>query len=341
MSQIEVHPQVTEALEAGRPVVGLESALITVGLPSTALGRPPHCNPPGWDAAAPTNLEAGRLLERTVRDAGALPATVAVLDGVLRIGLTDAQLLELAAVGRRKASTGNLASCLVCGLTAGTTVSATMLACGLPDAGPVRVLATGGIGGVHRHWQRRPDISTDLSQLAVTPVCVVSSGVKSILDVPATLQALEMLGVPVIAYGTERMPQFYSRPCDHLRAPGRLDDPTAVASLCRSHWETLGCRSGVVVANPVPEPYALENTLVDAIVTAAEAEAAAGQISAGEMTPYLLNVVNQRTRGRALESNIALLQSNARLAAMIASALAGRKAEDSTRSATETRDCQL
>lgn len=324
MPQIEVHPQVTEALESGQPVVGLESALITVGLPSTALGRPPRCNPPGWDAASPTNLEAGRLLERAVRDAGALPATVAVLDGVLRIGLTDAQLVKLAEVSRRKASTGDLARCLACGETAGTTVAATMLACQLPEAGPVRVLATGGIGGVHRNWLRRPDISTDLSQLAVTPVCVVSCGVKSILDVPTTLQALEMLGVPVIAYGTDRLPQFYSRPCDQLMAPGRLDDPTAIARLCRSHWETLGCRSGVVVANPVPERYELEHSLVDAIVTAAEAEAAAGQISAGEMTPYLLKMVNQRTGGRALESNIALLQSNARLAAKIASALAVR-----------------
>ncbi len=324
MSQIEVHPQVTEALESGRPVVGLESALITVGLPSTALGRPPRCNPPGWDATAPTNLEAGRLQERAVRDAGALPVTVAVLDGVLRIGLTDAQLVKLAAVGRRKASTGDLARCLACGETAGTTVSATMLACRLPEAGPVRVLATGGIGGVHRDWLRRPDISTDLSQLAVTPVCVVSCGVKSILDVPATLQVLEMLGVPVIAYGTDRLPQFYSRPCDQLRAPGRLDDPPAVARLCRSHWETRGCRSGDVEANHEHEPYGLESSLVDAIVTAAEAEAAAGQISSAEMTPYLLKVVNQRTGGRALESNIALLQSNARLAAMIASALAVR-----------------
>ncbi len=307
---IQVHPEVDDALRRGRPVVALESAVATAGLPVT----PRDTDLPGWDSTGPVNIETVRAQQRAVRDGGAVPATVAVVDGALHIGLDDEQLVRLVTAGASvKASIGDLAPLMAAGATAGTTVSATAQACGHLER-PLRVLATGGIGGVHRSWSTHPDVSADLMVLGHTPICVVASGPKSVLDVPATFEALETLGVPVIAFGTDRLAEFYAAG----RRPGRwqVDDVAAVAGICRTHWQTLGCRSAVLVANPVPPAYALAADEVDRLVEEAEAEAGAGR-GAGR-TPHLLRALHERTEGRALDANIALLVSNARLAADVA-----------------------
>jgi pseudouridine-5'-phosphate glycosidase len=198
------------------------------------------------------------------------------------------------------------------------------VACGLPSVGPIRVLATGGIGGVHRGWVDRPDISADLGGLAAAAVCVIASGVKAVLDVPASLEALEALAVPVIAFGTDRFPQFYGSGSDELPAPGRLDDARAVAELCRTHWETLGRRTGVLVANPVPEPYEIEQAELDRLVAEVDARARPRRGPTGpQRTPWLLGTLAGRTGGRVVDANVALLVSNARLAARVAGALTG------------------
>jgi pseudouridine-5'-phosphate glycosidase len=185
------------------------------------------------------------------------------------------------------------------------------------------VLATGGIGGVHRGWTDRPDISGDLRQLATSPVCVVASGAKSLLDVPATLEALEALGVPVIAYRTSLFPRFYASPTEELPAPRRLDDREQVAAVCRTLWSTLGCSTGVLLANPVPGHLGLDEADIEPLVAEGEAEASRRGLTGGARTPHVLGAVAAGTGGRAVEANVAVLAANARLAAEVAAALCG------------------
>ncbi len=315
---IEVHPEVDEALRAGAAVVALESAVLTTGMPRQALGRVPG-GAAGWDAGQPAALELARLLDRTVREAGAVPAIVAVIDGVLRIGLDEASLRKLAAPGASgKASARDLALALAGGRTAGTTVSGTLFACGTPAGGAIRVLATGGIGGVHRRWTEAPDVSADLRQLALTPACVVASGVKSFLDAPATLAVLEALGVPVLAFGTDRLPRFYGAGTQGLPAPARLDTVEAVAAVCAMQWHGLGSAAGVLLANPVDERFALGEVEMEQAIAAAEAEARRRAVTGSALTPFLLDAIVRATGGRALDANVALLEANARLAARLA-----------------------
>jgi pseudouridine-5'-phosphate glycosidase len=322
VSGIEVHPEVEGALEAGRPVVALETAVATTGLAAAPLGRSPRCDAPGWNADGPANRETARLLQRTVRDAGAVPAMVAVVDGTLRIGLDDDGLSRLLAEGAgAKASARDLASTMAGGRTVGTTVSATLLACLRPAAGPIRMLATGGIGGVHRGWADHPDISGDLRQLATSPVCVVASGAKALLDVGATLEALEALGVPVMAYRTSRFPRFYAGPSEGLPAPCRVDDAREVAEVCQTLWGTLGCSTGVLLANRVPPGHGLDEAEIEPLMAEAEAEARRLGIAGKDRTPHVLAAVASATEGRAVEANIALLAANARLGAAVAGAL--------------------
>ena len=318
---IDILPEVNDALRNGHPVVALESAVLTTGLPATPLRRAPQCAAPGWDGDRPTNLEVALLLERVVRDVGAVPATIAVVGGVLRIGLDEAALRRLLTDGAGiKTATEGLAVAMRGGRAAGTTVSATVLACTRADAGRIHVAATGGIGGVHKGWTRHPDISNDLRQLATTPVCVVSCGVKSVLDAPATLELLETLGVPVIAFGTDRFPRFYSRAGDELPARHRLDDAGAVAEVCRTHWGALGCSGGVLVANPAPAGFELDSAEIDRAAGLADQDARRRGITGPQRTPHVLEAVALATGGRALEANIALLSGNARLAAEVARA---------------------
>jgi len=314
---------VQAALDAGRPVVALESAVITAGLPRTQVKEAATLRIAGWRDGQPCNLELARAMQRTVRENSAVPATIAVIDGSLRIGLDDADLVRLAADPQaKKASITNLASCIQSGANAGTTVSATFAACRLTSP-PIRVFATGGIGGVHRGWTTAPDISADLYALAQSQVAVVCSGAKSILDLPATLEYLESLGVPIVGYRTTVFPQFVCLGDDRLNLSQHVDDVTALATICRTHWETLRQTSAVLAANPVPQDHAMEPNELERAVQLAEDLAQKRGIMGAARTPFLLQQIAEATQYRSLLANIALLLSNAKLAA----ALAGSQVE--------------
>ena len=313
MAAIQVHPEVDEALRRGRPVVALETAVATAGLPAAPLGRAPACDAPGWNTEVHCGLETLSLMQRLVRDGGAVPATVGVLDGTLRIGMDGPDLARLVESGASvKASARDLAAVMAAGGAAGTTVSATLVACRHPHV-RIRVMATGGIGGVHRRWTDRLDVSADLGALATSTVCVVASGVKSVLDVAATLEALEALGVPVLAFGTPLMPLFYSRGRETLPAPRRVDDIGTIVGVCRAHWDALRNSTSVLLANPIAERHAIDAAEVERIVAGFADEAVAGA-----RTPLLLAEVQKRIGNRALDANIALLADNASLAARVA-----------------------
>ncbi len=289
-------PEVAHARAEGRPIVALESTIVTHGLPR------------------PQNLETARLVEAEIRQAGAVPATIAVMEGRLHIGLTEAGLTRLArAEGAAKLSRADLAACLAGGGLGATTVAATMIAANLAG---IQVFATGGIGGVHRGAEESFDISADLHELARTPVTVVAAGAKAILDLPKTLEVLETLGVPVIAHGQDELPAFWSR-ASGLAAPLRMDSPAEIAAAHRMR-AALGIAGGQLVANPIPPEHEIPaETLAPLIAQAAE-EAAARGIAAKAVTPFLLDRILALTGGRSLEANVALVLNNARLAAAIA-----------------------
>lgn len=295
---VHVSSEVEAALRAGKPVVALESAVITHGLPR------------------PQNLETERRLERIVRENGAVPATVAILAGQACVALDDGELARLAASPNpRKVSLRDLAACAVRGEDGGTTVAATMhLAHGVG----IRVFATGGIGGVHRGQPF--DVSADLPALARIPMVVVCSGAKSILDLPLTLEWLETHGVPVVGYQTDRFPAFYCRDSG-LPVDIRLDTPEALATFARTHWDA-GLQSAVLVGVPVPEDAALPDALVEEAIAQALAEAEREGIRGKAITPYLLARVARITEGRSLAANLALLACNAEVAARLAVCLA-------------------
>jgi pseudouridine-5'-phosphate glycosidase len=292
--------EVAEALDAGRPVVALESTIITHGLP--------------W----PRNIETALSVEAAVREAGATPATIAVLGGRVRVGLDPSALEDLArATDVAKLSRADLAARLALLGDGSTTVAATMICARLAG---VETFATGGIGGVHRGAETTFDVSADLDELAKTAVNVVCAGAKAILDLPKTLEALETRGVPVIGYRTDAFPAFWSRDSG-LPAPLRMDDPAAIARAHRLR-AALGLEGGQLIANPIPPeaeiPRAEMAPLVDAAVAAADAAGVRGKA----VTPFILAHVLQATEGRSLTANVALVLNNARLAAAIAIALA-------------------
>jgi pseudouridine-5'-phosphate glycosidase len=293
-------PEVQAALAAGAPVVALESTIISHGMPY------------------PANVETARAVEAAVRAGGAVPATIAVMGGAIRIGLDDAALAAFGqAQGVRKLSRADLAHCLVTGETGATTVAATMICAHRAGIG---VFATGGIGGVHRGAETSFDISADLQELAATPVTVVAAGAKAILDLPKTLEVLETLGVPVIAFGQDDFPAFWAR-SSGLRAPMRADDPATIAAahLMRGR---LGLPGGQLVANPIPPDAEVPMAEIGPAIETALAEAAAQGIGAKDVTPFLLGRIVELTQGRSLTSNTALVLNNARLAARIAGELA-------------------
>ena len=299
MSAVVVSAAVREALEAGRAVVALESTLITHGL------------------AAPRNIEAARRSEAAVRESGAEPATIAVLDRSLRVGLSPEELEALAAApSPMKASRANLAIALASGGAAGTTVSATMIAAALAG---IRVFATGGIGGVHRGGASSMDISADLDELARTPVLVVSSGPKSILDVDLTLEYLETRGVPILGWGTRDLPGFYATGSGRFLG-GSVADAGEAADVAQRHWE-LGLATGLVVAVPVPGDAALPRDEADAAIAQAIADSEAAGVHGPASTPFVLARVAELTGGRSVVANLALIENNARVAGQIAVAL--------------------
>jgi len=298
------HPDVAAALRDGRPVVALESTIITHGMPF------------------PQNVEAARAVEAEVRAHGAVPATIAVMDGQIHIGLTDAALDALGQAQHvMKLSRADLAACLAMGRMGATTVAATMICAALAG---ISVFATGGIGGVHRGAETTFDISADLPELAASAVTVVAAGAKAILDLPKTLEVLETQGVPVIAYGQDDFPAFWSR-SSGLKAPLRMDSAAQIAAahLMRGR---LGLPGGQLVANPIPEADEIARAEITPVIETALAEAEAAGIAAKEVTPFLLDRIFALTDGRSLQSNIALVLNNARLAAAIATEIAAMRA---------------
>lgn len=297
--------EVAKAQAEGTPIVALESTIITHGMPY------------------PQNLEVARQVEEDVRAAGAVPATMAVLNGTLRVGLDDAELEALAkAKGVAKLSRADMAACIATGGTGATTVAATMIAARLAG---IHVFATGGIGGVHKGAELTFDISADLLELAQTPVTVVAAGAKAILDIPKTLEVLETQGVPVIAYGQDDMPAFWSRESG-LPAPLRMDDPAQIAAAHRLRGE-MGVPGGQLIGNPIPKDAEISAEILAPIIARAQADADAFGISGKGVTPYLLQRIFELTEGKSLEANIALVRNNAKLAAGIAKHLADYSAK--------------
>ena len=300
---LEFSPEVRAALDAGAPVVALESTIITHGMPF------------------PQNRDTALAVEAEVRAAGATPATIAVMHGRIHIGLAADALERLVhAKDALKLSRADLAVCLAQGRIGATTVAATMICAHLAG---IPVFATGGIGGVHRGAELSFDISADLKELATTPVTVVAAGAKAILDLPKTLEVLETLGVPVIAFGQDEFPAFWSR-SSGLRAPLRLDHAAEIAAahLMRSR---LGLPGGQLIANPIPLDAEIPRGEIDPVIAAALADADARGIAAKAVTPFLLGRIFELTEGRSLAANIALVRNNARLAAAIAIEIAASR----------------
>lgn len=298
---LDISLEVAEALSAHRGVVALESTIISHGM------------------AYPANLETALAVEDIIRAHGAVPATIAVLHGRVKVGLSREDLELLAqASGVLKLSTHDLPFCVSKGLNGATTVAATMRIAALAG---IRVFATGGIGGVHRGWESSLDISADLIELSRTPVAVVAAGAKAILDLPATLEVLETNMVPVIGVGTDQLPAFYSR-MSGLKAPMRLDSAAEIAAFLLAQTR-LGIKSGALIANPIPVSDEIPASEINVFIEQALAECAAQKIAAKGVTPFLLARIGGLTQGRSLKANIALVKNNARLGAEIAVALAG------------------
>lgn len=290
---------VTKAREAGRPVVALESTIITHGMPF------------------PQNVETARAVEDAVRAEGAEPATIVVLDGALHVGLEPDELGRLGQVTDvMKLSRADFAYAIAAGRTGSTTVAATMIAARMAG---IDVFATGGIGGVHRGAEGSFDISADLSELARTEVIVVCAGAKAILDLPKTLEVLETNGVPVVAYDTDRLPAFWSRDSG-LDAPLRLDTPQTIADHARAR-RACGLSGGTLIVNPIPAADEIPADVIDGFIARALKDADMQSITGKAVTPFLLNRMFELTEGRSLTANIALVMNNARLAARIACAL--------------------
>jgi pseudouridylate synthase len=304
-SVLLIAPEVRDALALGRAVVALESSVVAQGLPS------------------PANLDAARRCAAAVRSAGAVPAFVAVLRGKVVVGASDQDLEGLADPGARAAKAGvrDLAPLLQEGRDAGTTVSASIA---IAARVGIRVFSTGGIGGVHRAVPSEDgalrDVSSDLMEISRQRVCVVASGPKVVLDVAATAEELEALGVPVVGFGTSVMPAFYvAQSC--VRLEHRVDEAASVATLLRLQWDVLERPQGVLLCVPPPSPLAAEP--VEALVTAALAEARSRRLAGGLVTPFLLAALDRTTEGGSREANVALLEQNARVAGQVSVALAG------------------
>ena len=298
---LNVSPEVKAAIAAGKPVVALESTIISHGMPY------------------PQNVETALNVERIVRENGAVPATIAIIQGKITVGCTHEQIEHLGKKGLAvtKASRRDLPVLLSRGEDGATTVTTTMIGAALAG---IRVFATGGVGGVHRGAETTMDISADLEELAQTPVMVVCAGAKSILDLGLTLEYLETKGVPVIGYGTDELPAFYTRQSG-FGVDYRVDSPEELAAMFAAQRE-LGYKGGMLVTNPIPEEYAMDKAVIDAAIEEALAQCKAQGVHGKETTPFLLAKVVELTGGDSLESNIKLVLNNARLAARTAAVLA-------------------
>ena len=301
---LEISPEVQKALDEGRPVVALESTIISHGMPY------------------PQNVQTALEVERIIRENGAVPATIAIIGGRLKAGLTEEEIEYFGKKGTAiaKASRRDLAVLCARGEDGATTVTTTMI---IAHMAGIKVFATGGIGGVHRGAETTMDISADLEELASTPVMVVCAGAKSILDLGLTLEYLETHGVPVIGYGTKELPAFYTRKSG-FGVDYELDTPEELAAAFHAERE-LGMKNGMLVTNPIPEKYSMDHKVIDKAIEQALAEAKAQGIHGKETTPFLLAKVKDLTGGDSLESNIQLVYNNAVLGAKTACALAALK----------------
>lgn len=299
--RLQLTDEVRDAIAEGRPVLALESTIISHGMPY------------------PDNVTMAREVEALIRAEGVVPATIAVLDGVPRIGLTDGDLEMLGEAGESvtKASVRDLAYVVAKGVHGATTVAATMR---LASLAGIQVFATGGLGGVHRGAERSMDLSADLTELSRTPVAVISAGVKSILDIGLTLEAMETLSIPVIGYQTDEFPSFYSRSSGYA-VPMRADSPQELAAIMATQWE-LGITAGFDIANPIPAADEIPAEQISGIITQALADMAARGITGKDTTPFLLGRVVELTGGASLTANIALVKNNALLGARLATAYA-------------------
>ena len=298
---LDISPEVKKALDEGRPVVALESTIISHGMPY------------------PRNVETALLVEQTIRDCGATPATIAVIGGRLKAGLSRDEIEYLGKTGRgvAKASRRDLPALVARGADGATTVTTTRI---IAHMAGIKIFATGGIGGVHRGAEVTMDISADLEELAQTPVMVVCAGAKSILDLGLTLEYLETHGVPVIGYGTDELPAFYTRKSG-FGVDYRVDSPAELAAMFRAQRD-LGYKGGMLVTNPIPEEYSMDKAVIDKAIDEALAQAKAQGIHGKETTPFLLAKVVELTGGDSLDSNIQLVLNNARVAAKTACELA-------------------
>lgn len=296
---LDINPEVKEALEQGKPVVALESTIISHGMPY------------------PQNVETALNVEKIIREEGAVPATIAIIGGRLKAGLTPEEIEYFGKKGKEitKASRRDLAAICARGEDGATTVTTTMM---IAHMAGIKLFATGGIGGVHRGAEDTMDISADLEELANTPVMVVCAGAKAILDLQLTLEYLETHGVPVIGYGTKELPAFYSRHSG-LEVDYRMDTPEEIANLFKAQTD-LGLRGGILVTNPIPEEYSMDDTIINTAIDQAIKEAEEKGIHGKESTPFLLARVKELTGGDSLDSNIQLVYNNARLASRIAKA---------------------
>ena len=297
---LDISPEVQQALADGKPVVALESTIISHGMPY------------------PKNVETAMLVEKTIRDNGAVPATIAIIGGRLKAGLSPEEIEYLGKSGRKvaKVSRRDLAAIVASGADGATTVTTTMI---IAHMAGIKVFATGGIGGVHRGAETTMDISADLEELAGTPVMVVCAGAKSILDLGLTLEYLETKGVPVIGYGTDELPAFYTR-SSGFGVDYRVDAPEQLAAMFKAQQE-LGMKGGMLVTNPIPEQYAMDKAVIDAAIEQAVAESKEQGIHGKETTPFLLARVVELTGGDSLESNIQLVLNNAIVASKTAAEL--------------------
>ena len=298
---LDISPEVAEALEKGMPVVALESTIISHGMPY------------------PENVNTALEVERIIREKGAIPATIAILEGRLKVGLSKDEIDLLGKTGLEavKTSRRDLPFIISKKLTGATTVASTMI---IASFAGIRVFATGGIGGVHRGAETTFDISADLQELANTNVAVICAGAKSILDIGLTLEYLETNGVPVVGYQTDELPAFYTRKSG-FKVDYKADTPKDIALALKVKWE-LGLNGGMVIANPIPEEYSMDHKLISDVIENALIEAEKNNIKGKESTPFLLAKVKELTEGKSLESNIQLVYNNARLAAEISKELA-------------------
>jgi pseudouridine-5'-phosphate glycosidase len=296
---LDIKPEVAQALAEGKPVVALESTIISHGMPY------------------PQNVETALAVEQIIRDNGAVPATIAIIGGRLKAGLTAEEIEYFGKKGQaiHKASRRDLAVLCARGEDGATTVTTTMI---IAHMAGIKIFATGGIGGVHRGAETTMDISADLEELGQTPVMVVCAGAKSILDLGLTLEYLETKGVPVIGYGTEELPAFYTRQSG-FGVDYRIDTPEELAAAFKA-GHAMGLKSGMLVANPIPEEFAMPKAVIDAAIDQAVAECNANGIKGKETTPFLLARVAELTGGDSLASNIQLVFNNAKVAAQTAAA---------------------